>query len=366
MKRSLMYFIIVFALLVVIKYRFSSYSIEYKVNNYDIKETYKSGRFYYEIKKDDLIYNFDEYYGRNFNKTLISKIEEIKDENISCIYPTIKKHNTYPLCYYNEEYTDYHLINSDLLSKYKKEEVDEEKNDKDFKLFDNLSKNEYIALWNYNGYIIMNGNTYENLDIFDKEKYDNSLAYIIDDTIYMANYDQEHEYDSLIAVNIKELSIELIELEHMIDYDSYIVGNIEDMLYIFDGKYSKLYEINTRNYKVKIIGDNENGFVKYINGKFENCSKNEYKINKIKYNINDSKYTYNIDDGVYKIINDNKDIVQKINNNNVNYVYENGNKIYYTYLDNFYSYTPNDGENKIFYNYELTFNKDNTIFVYSK
>ena len=366
MKKALMYFILIFAILVLFKYRFSSYTIEYKVNYYSIKETYKSKRFYYEISKDGVIYNFDEYVSRRFKKTLISKIEEINDEDLKCIYPVIKGHDTYPLCYYKNEYTDYNLIDSELLAKYKKTSIIEEKNEKDFELYNNLSNNEYVALWNYNGYIVMNGNSYENLTIFDGEKYDNSLAYIIDNTIYMANYDQDHEYNSLISVDIQNLSVELIDLDTVIDYDSYIVGNVEENLYIFDGKYSVLYEINTRTYKVNVIGNNEMGFVKYVNGKFENCSKNDYKINKIKYNLTESKYTYNIDNGLYKIINDNKKISQKINNNNINYVYEKENKIYYTYLDNFYSYSPLEGEKKIFYNYELTFNKDNTIFVYSK
>ena len=36
---------------------------------------------------------------RKPNKMVISKIEEINGENFSCIYPTIKDVNTYPLCY---------------------------------------------------------------------------------------------------------------------------------------------------------------------------------------------------------------------------------------------------------------------------
>ena len=366
MKKTLIYSLLIVILLIIIKYRFSSYKIEYKVDDYNIKETYKSGRFYYEISNENNVYNFDEYVGRKLKKTLISKIEEINDEELNCIFPTIKEHNTYPLCYYKNDFTDYNLIDSELLSKYKKEPTNEEKKDKDFVLYNNLGKKDYVALWNYNGYIVMSGNKYEKLDIFEGEKYDNSLAYIIKDTIYMANYDQEHEYNSLISVNIKELSIELMELDITIDFDSYIVGNIDELLYIFDNKHSILYEINTRNYKTKIIGNNEKGFVKYVDGKFENCSKNEYKINRIKYNLSESRYTYNIDNGLYKVINENKDIVQKINNNEINFVFEKDNKIYYTYLDNFYSYDPLDGEKKIFYNYELTFNKDNTIFVYSK
>ena len=37
MKKALMYFILIFAILVLFKYRFSSYTIEYKVNDFIMK-----------------------------------------------------------------------------------------------------------------------------------------------------------------------------------------------------------------------------------------------------------------------------------------------------------------------------------------
>ena len=38
----------------------------------------------------------------------------------------------------------------------------------------------------------------------------------------------------------------------------------------------------------------------------------------------------------------------------------------YIFEDNLYLYNPLKGNNKVFYNYELNFNKDNTIFMYIK
>ena len=40
----------------------------------------------------------------------------------------------------------------------------------------------------------MHNNTYKYIELFKKDKYDNTLAYMIDNTIYMANYEEEHEY----------------------------------------------------------------------------------------------------------------------------------------------------------------------------
>ena len=57
---------------------------------------------------------------------------------------------------------------------------------------------------------------------------------------------------------------------------------------------------------------------------------------------------------------------QKILNNEVKIIGENKNEIYYTLNDEFYKYTPSYGSEKIFYNYELAYNNDNSIFIYIK
>ena len=97
------------------------------------------------------------------------------------------------------------LIESELLLEYKKETINVEKNSKDFVYHNILDNNEYIALWNYKGYIVMNGQSYKNVELFKKDKYDNSLAYLLNDTIYMANYNEEHEYSKLVTLNLKTL-----------------------------------------------------------------------------------------------------------------------------------------------------------------
>ena len=364
MKKVLIYSIIIVFIAIVLKYVLSNYKMNYEVSNYNVNMTYKNSRFYYEISNEEYTFNFDYYKRRGFTKTMISRIDEIKDENLYCIYPVIDNVETYPLCYKDGEYIDYNLIDSELLDEYKTEDIDVDKSSKDFVYYNDLSDEEYIALWNYKGYIVMNGSSYKNVEIFKNDRYDNTLSILIDNSIYMANYDEEHEYSSLIKLNLTNLKTETIEIKDKIDYDSYIVGNINKNLYIFDSKYSLLYEINLKNSKVNIIGNNEKGFVKYDNGKFVPCSKSEYKVDKITYNEKTSKYKYRIQDGVYKTINDNKDIEQKIINEDVEINSEYNNKIYYKNKDNFYIYDPFKGSRIVFYNYELTFNNSNSIYVY--
>ena len=102
-----------------------------------------------------------------------------------------------------------------------------------------------------------------------------------------------------------------------------------------------------------------------MDGEFVGCSKSEYKIDKIKYNTTTSNYTYT-DNGQYKAINENKSVKQRISNYEINIYQENLNRIEYFKDDNLYKYSPIKGSEKIFYNYELQFNSENTIFVYNK
>lgn len=364
MKKILMSIITISIILILSKFYFSNYKIEYKINNYNIKETYKDKRYYFEINGKNN-YNFDVYLKRTFSKHKIKNINEIEKDDISCIVPISDDLKTYPLCYKNGEYIDYNLLDIEELEEYKSNRIMIEKPKDDFIYYDNLNNNEFVALWNYKGYIIMHNNAYKYVEMFKKDKYDNTLSYIIDNTIYMANYDEEHEYTKLIKLNVENYKQETIDLKNTIDYDSYMVGHIKNKLYIFDNKHTVLYEINLKNNKVKVIGNNQIGFKKYEDGEFVNCSKTEYKINKIKYNKTPSIYTYTINNGLYKKIEGSK-LNQKINNNDVKIIGEYQNNLYYTLNDEFYRYNPKDGSEKIFYNYELAFNSDNMIYLYIK
>ena len=68
----------------------------------------------------------------------------------------------------------------------------------------------------------------------------------------------------------------------------------------------------------------------------------------------------------YKYIKDNEKIKTKINNKELINIYEKDNNLYYILEDSFYAYNPLIGNTKIFYNYELSFNNLNTVFMYIK
>ena len=106
----------------------------------------------------------------------------------------------------------------------------------------------------------------------------------------------------------------------------------------------------------------------YKDGEFISCSKTLYTVKKIKYsdNSNNSNYKYLFDDGTYKKYKDNTNIKTKIFNSKMNILKEYKDELYYLEKDTLYKYTPYSGSKKVFYNYELEFNSNNTIFIYIK
>lgn len=358
MRKILVAFCTICLTLIIYKYNFSDYSLEYKINNYSIKTIYSDNRLYYEI---DNKYNFDVYKNSYFKKYLISDIRVLDVSDYECILPVIDGIDTYPLCYKDGNMISYYLIDSDVLSEYKK--YYDNSTLKVFDYYNNLS--DYSAIWNYKGYYILHSNNYYNIELFNNDKYDNSLSFIYNDVIYTPNYEEDHTFSSFVTLNIKSRKVSKIDLSYDIDYDSYIVGLYENNIYLFDNKYSILYEFNPRKEKLSIKGSNSKGYTRFENGNEVSCSKSEYKVNKIKYDSDNSIYKYIKDDtGVYRIIN-NSSIRTYISFDDIKIIYKVRNSIYYIYKDSVYKYNDISGSEKIVTYSELEFNNDNMIFMYS-
>ena len=152
MNKKLIIFLLCYIFIIIFKYFISDYTVNYKLNNYEVSIKYRDKRYYVEINKD-YKYNFDIYKKRNLNRKIISDIKVINDDNFECIVPIIDGLNTYPLCYKENEYIDFNLIESEKLDEYKNKIVNDT-NDNEFKYYNSLDNTEYMALWNYKGYVV--------------------------------------------------------------------------------------------------------------------------------------------------------------------------------------------------------------------
>lgn len=362
MKKKIVIVFLVLTLLIVIKYFSSNYKISYFLDGHKITTVYKNKRYYINI---DNKYDFDIYKRRSIFKLKIKNIKTIESDNMICIYPEIRNIKTYPLCYYDNEYIDYNLINNDMLNNYKNNH--EYKTNGNFYFNNNLTSKEYVYLWNYKGFYQMNEDKLETLDLFKEGKYDNSLMYKIGNKIMCPDYNQEYEFNKLFIINMLNNKINTIESKYDISYNSYVVGNIDKKIYLFDIKGLNLYEIDAKRLTIRLIGSEKLGYTKFENDKIIPASVNEYKNKEIVYKEKqNSNYKYEvIDNSLYKSYNEGNLKLKLFKGENIKIIGEYKDNLYFTSEDKFYKYTPFE-LNEIFNYFELKFNENNVIYIYNQ
>ena len=365
MKRYIVLILFLLSLIVIIFYLKADYSIDYKINKIKVMEKFENNRYYFFI---DNKYQLDVYSKRKFNKKLITNIKRVKDNNEECLILTSKKLEVYPLCYKDNKQISYDLIESKKLKKYfnAKENIKEDK-DKSFEFFNNLDSNTYIAVWKYNGFYIMNEDEINTLNILKDDRYSNDLSVIAEKYIFLPDYDSEHVFNAYYKVDITKNKYKKIEIPFDIDYDSYILGTNEEFIYIYDKKYKTEYEINIKKDKVKVIGNEEDGYIKYTNGKESKTSWSKLDSGKIKFTFNkDSNYTYKVNNNLTMKMKENNKLETIIYDKKVDYIDEYQNHVYFLDGEYLYDFIPYYGSKKIARNFEWNFNKDNTIFIFNK
>lgn len=370
MKKYLLIFLVLIFLIISIYYFKSDYKIKYKINKYNVVETYKNNKYYFEIKSDKL-YNFDILEKRKISKKHIQNIKVIKNENNICIIPTSKKLKTYPLCYRNNEaisYTqieDEKIINALNNNGFKKEKFPKDEN-KNFEFYNNLEKDEIISVWKYNGFYIMNDNNIKTINIFKKDRYSNDLCSLIDNKLVFANYDEDHEFSSVYVINVETGKYIKIKSNYNISYESYIAGKSKNTLYLFDKKYKIEYAINVKKETIKVVGDEEKGYIKYKNDRKESASLAEFNKT-LRFNLNKESY-YIYDDGekIRKAYKENSKHSMIIFDKKAKIIDYNKDILYFVNDDKLYKYIPKIGERAVVKNYEWKFNLDNTIYIFNK
>ena len=117
-------FIIVLLFLILIfnitKNNNNSYSLEYKIDDFNIEENYdtKYGTYYFEVTYNKNKYPF--VFQQKFinEKKLINDIEFIENNNTKCLNIQSDVFTSLPICYQDNNLIDYHLVKLEELEKY--------------------------------------------------------------------------------------------------------------------------------------------------------------------------------------------------------------------------------------------------------
>lgn len=364
---SLIIIISIILLIFIIKLNLKkSYSIDYKIDEFNITENYsKTDKVYFfKITYEEQTFSLMSSIKYQRKNKIIKEIEPYTEGETTCLKVMSEDTTLSTVCTQNSEQIDSHLITDYLKEQLEINEESENvhyENDK-YKIYNNEHE---LLIWQYKGFDYFENNLKDHnfLELFSKDIYSVPLTAIINDYLFIPDYEQNYVFNKAFVINLKKQKIEEWELDYDISYDSYILGVNEKSIYLVDKKSKIEYELVPHKQKMRIVGTvNKKGII-YQNGKAEKVSltklvnenqKFTYK-HKINYHLEDGTLykTYLEDDNKIKISNEKVDKI----------ILTREDDIYYLSKDTIYKYNEIKKERKLIEYSELEFNSDSLIFI---
>ena len=334
-----------------------NHEIKYKINDFNIKEIFNSKYKRYNISIDNngntYEYNFE---SKNIGSKVIKSIEDVSTDNNSCIIIDIKDKYKMPIC----KDIAYQLVKDIDFSEYKKEYNNNSTTFDNTYIYNTLGKSYFI--WNYNNFSFINDKETSKIQVFNNDYYNINISTTINDYLVLANYDSLYNFKELILINMKNKSKDTWQLNYEVSFESYVLGTVDNYIYIVDKKNKVEYRLDIKKKEMKIVGTDSKGGITYINGKYEDVTMHKLINNEAEFDHGfDQKYIIE-NDKLYLKTQYTKILVS---NNKVNkIVYQDNDYVYYLVDDTLYYYSLLDGEVIIMKSFEWNFNNNNVIFIY--
>lgn len=399
-----------------IKHFGSGHVLNYKIDNFNIKETLSINKknefdnYYINIKNNEIDIDVQILNSFNKNKKILKKVKYEKIDDMVCILPIFEdgKILTDILCSNKKiinNYTNLKGKNNDLDNfayrmkdygyDFKKYENNLKKSidSKMVKVFTgNILDDHFIAFNTYKGINIINPKDEElvKINLFDKDIYDIKLAKGLKNKYIIFDYNQKHEFSKIYIFDILTGKKEEIKLKNKISNNSKIIGTFNDSIYLIDYKNKKEYELNVKKESIIEVGNSEIGYItndckkivdiegkKILNKKYimPNCSVYEkdkdYERVDLVGGMNSGYYYYfKKNDNNYKIYRSN---VQKPNiklyiteTDNIDNIQYDKEYIYYLKNNQLNYYSDKTGIRTLMENTEFEFNKNLNYNLYIK
>ena len=366
------------------KIRLKKYILEYKINNYNIKEEYTliNKKHYYDITINNKKSNYIFTVNKNIHKSkkIIKEIKTYKKDNLVCILPLYnKKIDNYLYCNLDNKQIsiDYLLKNNNndfnsIKEKIKKYHINypttsdlfKEKNK--IKVYNkNIQSNEKYIIWNYKGIYIFSNNNTKYKKIVKKDIYDNVMSCVVENYYVLFDNTSHEGIKTAYYYNLNSNKLKTLKIKKYISKDSYINGVIGSNIYITDNTNKKQFIINIKKKKVQKLNTGTTSYVFYNNERKQELSKSDFFQEKQLFKNNRIRNISIIEDSnkVIKESNKNTELLFELDNikewNIVN------NNIYILTNDTIYSYNEENGLNKIIEYNELNYNYKNIYKVWS-
>lgn len=391
--KNLIIFLLIFIGLKQVLFIFDKgHIVNYSIGNFNIKETYSSNdnNYYFKIKSDDISINFQVKEDYKKIEKIIKKLHYKKIDDYKCLFPIFKEDRQLTDIMCIKEGIIYYantLNNDNIQKEFEKNGYKNNYKDKAKKISisntqsiykDNIEKNTYIALETYKGLKLFNGKETE-IKLFENDVYKKPISIFTDKYYLVADYNSEYTFNKMHLVNIINGEKTTIRSYDDISFDSYIMGEVEGKIYLFDKENNKQYEIDIEEKMINHIGNKNN--IKFYNGNWTIATLNEAKsgITFTTYKniedyekvdkINNYYYFYKKDNKKYKVYR--ADIKNKklktylfdtTDLTSVIYIKDN---IYYQNQNTFNIYSKN-GTRKLITDKEIEFNSDISFGIYEK
>ncbi len=397
---SVLYFVFQFGVSFFKDYHDLSYEMVSGDNTFLVKEEFNlegdDNSYYFEIKLDDLVFNY--YFNYNYNKQVkvLENIEYYNKDGLSCILPVFKDNITGEiLCskdnlYYTQdtvgnidEFKSI-LINNgydDSIFVKNNEAVEYERL---FVYQDNIPDKSSVVVWNYKGIDILSNDEMKFVKVLKNDQYNNTLGSLLGNSYFIANFNSEHEYNSFYMINLDNYETETVFTNTKISFNSYVNGVVDNVLYLTDkdNRLQYSYDLNSKEF-LEVGSASENA--KFYSGEWteipiaEVAGINNYFTNGIE--VTEELETYNIvkiyqsyenyyfitnDGSVYKMFRDyvNPVLIYKDAGVKDLIIYEND--VYFLVGDTIYLYNASNGVVPIVKSNEFLYNNVNIFDVYKR
>ena len=197
LRKEVIYILIIIAITILLvcmcKNNNNSFSIDYKIDDYKIRESFDEDKslYYYTISSKDNNYETI-YSSQEITKKNIKEVKKYSKDEYTCIVPIGNNIEEKPLCSKDSEQIDYRLVSNELkdeIIEYYEGFVENVTSIENYELY----TNERIIMWDYDGINIIENQNIDKVKIYNKDIYNANIATIINDTFVMADYNQEHE-----------------------------------------------------------------------------------------------------------------------------------------------------------------------------
>lgn len=303
LKRSLMIVVVMAVLLFLFQFLagrfYKEHDIKYDVKNIKVNEIYEKNKeddyYFISFKYNNEPYSFTIDNIFNHQKKIVSDLEIKQSNGVTCIMPKFIYDNDYNLilCKEKGKSLSYNMVKDKIdINNFKnfkakneyKNDLTLDQNKKYY--YKNLSKEDVVALYNYNHISLFDSKGRTRFDFAprDIEIYYNKLSTKIKNIYLTPLYNKEKLIDSYMGIDLINKRVDYYTFTEPLADTIFIQGIVDNKLYIMSKSTNLQYIIDPINHKMETVADESQG--KYFDGKtFKNKSLTNMANNNITFPI---------------------------------------------------------------------------------